>query len=157
MQARGLSSSLTTKTRMRLSSALTLGVRWGIVGTNVADAARAPKISYRKATIWKPAEVAAFLDTAVDDDLWPLWLLMVETGARTSELLGLSWEDVGFEHGTLRIGRRTVRLLKGTPTLKDGGKSLASASFGPSLPPSFSLVALGTRHAMAQQLRASHD
>lgn len=127
MQARGLSSSLTTKTRMRLSSALKLGVRWGIVNTNVAEFARPPKISYRKAPIWKPADVAAFLDTAADDALWPLWLLMVETGARTSELLGLSWEDVGFDRGTLRIGRRTVRLLKGTPTVKDGGKSAAAA------------------------------
>lgn len=128
MQARGLSSSLTTKTRMRLSSALKLGVRWGIVGANVADVARPPRISYRKASIWKPADVAAFLDTAADDDdLWPLWLLMVETGARTSELLGLGWEDIGFDRGTLRIGRRAVRLLKGTPTLKDGGKSAAAA------------------------------
>lgn len=127
MQERGLSSSLITKTRMRLSSALKMGMRWGIVGTNVADAARPPKISYRKATIWKPAEVAVFLTTASEDTLWPLWLLMVETGARTSELLGLAWEDVDLEHGTLRVGRQVIRLLKGTPTVKEGGKSLAAA------------------------------
>ncbi len=127
MQGRGLSSSLMTKTRMRLASALKLGMRWGIVGTNVAETAKAPRISYRKATIWTPEQVATFLDTAADDDLWPLWLLMVETGARTSELLGLGWEDVNFDGGTLRIGRRVVRLLKGTPTVKDGGKT-SSAS-----------------------------
>lgn len=55
MQDRGLSSSLMTKTRMRPSSALKLGMRWGIVATNVADLAKAPKISYRKAGIWTPA------------------------------------------------------------------------------------------------------
>lgn len=69
----------------------------------------------------------AFLDTASEDDLWPFWLLMVETGARTSELLGLAWEDVNFDRATLRIGRQVVRLLKGTPTLKDGGKSVAAS------------------------------
>lgn len=127
MQERGLSSSLMTKTRMRLSSALKMGMRWGIVGMNVADAARPPKISYGKATIWKPAEVAAFLSTASEDTLWPLWLLMVETGARTSELLGLAWEDVDLERGTLRVGRQVIRLLKGTPTVKEGGKSAAAA------------------------------
>lgn len=127
MQERGLSSSLMAKTRMRLSSALKLGMRWGIVGTNVADVTKAPRISYRKATIWTPEEVGTFLDTASGDDLWPLWLLMVETGARTSELLGLAWEDVSLDRGTLRIGRRVVRLLKGTPTMKDGGKSAAAA------------------------------
>lgn len=127
MQERELSSSLITKTRMRLSSALTLGVRWGIVATNVAGAARPPKITYKKATIWTPAEVGAFLDSAADDDLWPLWLLMVETGARTSELLGVAWEDVNLDRGTLRIGRQTIRLLKGTPTLRDGGKTAAAS------------------------------
>lgn len=127
MQARELSSSLTTKVRMRLSSALKMGQRWGIVGTNVADLAKAPKISYKKATIWTPEQVSTFLDTAADDDLWPLWLLMVETGARTSELLGLAWEDVNLDTGTLRIGRRVIRLLKGTPTVKDSGKSQAAS------------------------------
>lgn len=127
MQERGLSSSLRTKTRMRLSSALKLGMRWGIVGTNVADAAKAPRITYKKATIWTPEQVGTFLATAKDDGLWPLWLLMVETGARTSELLGLAWDDVNLDAGTLRVGRLVIRLLKGVPTLKDGGKSKAAS------------------------------
>ena len=126
MQDRGLSSSLITKTRMRLSSALRMAVRWQIIGTNVADAAKPPTITYKKAGIWTPADVAAFLNIASDDPLWPLWLLMVETGARTSELLGLTWQDVNLDTGTLRIGRQVIRLLKGTPTVKDGGKSKAA-------------------------------
>jgi integrase len=127
MQARGLSSSLITKTRMRLSSALKLGMRWGIVGSNVAGVIKPPTISYKKARIWTPDDVSTFLDTAATDAHWPLWLLMVETGARTSELLGVAWEDVDLERGTLRIGRQVVRLLKGTPVLKEGGKSKAAA------------------------------
>lgn len=127
MQARGLSSSLMTKARMRLSSALQMGMRWGIVGTNVAAAAKAPTIRYRKAPIWTPDQVSAFLASGANDDLWPLWLLMVETGARTSELLGLTWADVDLDSGTLRIGRQVIRLLKGTPTVKDSGKSQAAS------------------------------
>lgn len=127
MQDHGLSSSLITKARMRLSSALALGMRWGIVGANVAELAKAPRITYKRATIWSPEQISTFLDTAVKDDLWPLWLLMVETGARTSELLGLAWDDVNVDRGTLRVGRQVVRLLNGTPTLKDGGKSAAAS------------------------------
>lgn len=127
MQDAGYSSSLITKVRMRLGSALKLGMRWGIVGTNVAEIAKPPKISYKKARIWTPEEVGAFLDTAADDDLWPLWLLTVETGARTSELLGLGWDDVNLDRATLRIGWQTVRLLKGVPTIKDGGKTRAAS------------------------------
>jgi integrase len=127
MQERGLSSSLITKTRMRLSSALKLGMRWGVVGTNAAEIAKPPTITYKKAAIWTPAQVAMFLDTASKNDLWPLWLLMVETGARTSELLGLTWEDVNLDQGKLRMGRLVIRLMKGTPTVKDGGKSQAAS------------------------------
>ncbi len=126
MQRRGLSSSLITKARMRLSSALKMGQRWGIVATNVAEAVKPPTITYKKAKIWTPVDVNAFLATAADDAHWPLWLLYVELGARTSELLGLAWADVDLDVGTLRLGRQTVRLLNGTPTLKDGGKSKAA-------------------------------
>jgi integrase len=55
----------------------------------------------------------------------PYWALAVETGARTSELLGLGWSDLDEERGTLTIGRRAVRLVKGTPMLKDGAKTTA--------------------------------
>jgi integrase len=55
----------------------------------------------------------------------PYWVLAVETGARTSELLGLGWADCDFERGTLTIGRRAVRLLKGTPIFKEGAKTAA--------------------------------
>lgn len=127
MQGAGYSASLITKARMRLGSALKMGARWGIVSTNVAEFAKPPKITYKRATIWTPAEIVAFLRTAERDGHWPLWLLLVETGARQSELLGISWLDVDFERGTLRLGRRVVRLLKGTPTLKDGGKSAAAS------------------------------
>lgn len=126
MQERGLSSSLITKTRMRLSSALKMGVRWGIVGANVAEAAKAPRIEYKTSPIWTPEEVATFLDAVAGDDLWPLWLLYVELGARTSELLGLGWEDVDLERGTLRLGRQVIRLLRGVPTVKGEGKSKAA-------------------------------
>ena len=55
----------------------------------------------------------------------PYWALAVETGARTSELLGLGWSDLDLERGTITIGRRAVRLLKGTPILKEGAKTAA--------------------------------
>lgn len=94
LQHAGYSSSLITKVRMRLSSALNLGIRWNIVSRNVAAVAKPPKITYKRATIWTPEEVVTFLNVARKDTHWPLWLLMVETGARQSELLGLSWQDV---------------------------------------------------------------
>lgn len=126
MQRAGYSSSTITKARMRLSSALKLGVRWNVVARDVATIAKPPRITYRKATIWTPSEVARFLRTARQDTHWVFWLMLVEAGARQSELLGLTWHDVQLERATVRLGRKTVRLLRGTPVVKDGGKSAAA-------------------------------
>lgn len=56
----------------------------------------------------------------------PYWLLGVETGARTSEVLALAWNDLDLERGTLTLGRRVVRLLKETLILKADAKTAAS-------------------------------
>lgn len=122
----GKSPSLVTKVRMRLSSALRMAMRYGIANRNVAEAAKPPKITTKPARVWTPDEVSRFLDTARGHRLWPLWLLMVETGARQSELLGLTWDDVDLNAATIRLGRQVVRLLKGVPIIKQGGKSKAA-------------------------------
>lgn len=125
MQAAGYSSSMVKKCHMRLASALRMAKRWKLVSENVCDEVRPPKTTYRAPEIWTPGDVAAFLDVADRDGLHPYWLLAVETGARTSELLGLSWDDLDLARGTLAIGSRVVRLLKGTPTVKDDAKTVA--------------------------------
>lgn len=125
LQAAGYSSSLIKKCHMRLGAALRLAKRWNIVHDNVCDVAKPPKLAYKQSEIWTPDEVGLFLDAAADDDLYAFWLLLVETGARMSELLGVAWKDVDLERGTLRLGAQVVRLLKGTPIVKQGGKTEA--------------------------------
>src|SRR5680860_1047238 len=97
LQAAGKSSSLIKKCHMRLSSALRLGKRWGLVAEAVTDVIKPPKLSYKQPKIWTADEVSAFLEAAEEDPLYRYWLLAVETGARTSELLGVSWNDVDLE------------------------------------------------------------
>jgi integrase len=85
-----------------------------------------PKLTHKDPEVWTPIESAdRVLSVAADDSMHPYWALAVETGARTSELLGLCWADCDLERGTLTIGRRVVRLLKGTPILKEGPKTVA--------------------------------
>jgi len=125
LQAAGYSSSLIKKCHLRLSAALRLAKRWGIVSENVCDVVKPPRLAYRQPDIWTPSEVGAFLLEAEHDGMHPYWSLAVETGARTSELLGLAWPDVGLDSGTLRIGRQVVRLLHGTPIIKQDAKTEA--------------------------------
>ncbi len=125
LQASGYSSSLIKKCHMRLSAALRMAKRWGIVAENVCDVVKPPKLTYRQPTAWTPMEVSAFLLEAEGDGMHPYWNLAIETGARTSELLGVSWIDINFEKGTLRFGRQVVRLLNGTPIVKLDAKTEA--------------------------------
>lgn len=125
LQAAGYSSTTIKKAHLRLGAALRLAKRWNLVHDNVCDVAKPPKLEYKKPKVWSPDDVAAFLDAAEDDHLYAYWLLLVETGARTSELLGLTWKDVNFDRGTLRLGQQVVRLLKGTPILKQDAKTEA--------------------------------
>ncbi len=121
----GYSSSLIRKCHQRLSSALKLAKRWGWLAENPCDVATVPKLVHKDPEIWTPIESARFLSAAAVDSMRPYWGLAIETGARTSELLGLGWADLDIKRGTLTIGRRAVRLLKGTPILKDGAKTAA--------------------------------
>jgi integrase len=102
----GYSSSLIRKCHQRLSSALKLARRWGWIAENPCDVATVPKLTHKDPEVWTPVESARFLAVAADDSMHPYWSLAIETGARTSELLGLGWADLDFERGTLTIGRR---------------------------------------------------
>jgi integrase len=121
----GYSSSLVRKCHLRLSSTLKLARQWRWITENPCDVATVPKLTHKDPEVWTPLESATFLQAAADDGMHPYWALAIESGARTSELLGLGWADLDLDRGTLTIGRRAVRLLGGTPILKEGAKTAA--------------------------------
>ena len=56
-------------------------------------------------------EARAFLEAVrkSGDRFEALYVLAVATGLRRGELLGLRWDDVDLERGTLRVGRALIR------------------------------------------------
>jgi integrase len=54
-------------------------------------------------TVWTEQELRAFLDVVEDDRLAALWRFAVATGARRSELLGLTWLGYDAEKRRLTI------------------------------------------------------
>lgn len=61
-------------------------------------------------------QVKMMFEAGRGDRLEALYLLAVTTGLRQGELLGLKWEDVDLEAGTLQV-RRTLTTAKGGPVL----------------------------------------
>jgi integrase len=112
----------------RLSSALRAAVRLGVLSRNVAQSVTPPRPSLRRQMrVWERDQAKAFLATAaVHGRLGPFWLLLLATGLRRGEALGLRWRDVDEGAGALRV-RQTVQRLRGTSRLKDGAKTPGSA------------------------------
>ena len=51
-------------------------------------------------------QTRAFLDHVGEDRLYALFHLAVMTGLRRGEVVGLRWEDVDLERGTVRVVRQ---------------------------------------------------
>jgi integrase len=77
----------------------------GFVTENVADRATPPKKENHEATFFEPDEVIAILKALVNES--PKWqaltYLMIDTGARRGEILGIKWDSVNFETNTIHI------------------------------------------------------
>jgi integrase len=61
-------------------------------------------------------QVRMLFDAVRGDRLEALYILAVTTGLRQGELLGLKWDDVDLDTGTLQV-RRSLTTAKGGPVL----------------------------------------
>jgi integrase len=95
-----------------LRSALQHAVREELVGRNVAKLVSPPKAESTEITPFDRQQAREFLDAAQKHWLCALWLLLVTTGLRRGEALGLTWSDIDLDTGTMRV-RRTLQKING--------------------------------------------
>jgi integrase len=92
-----------------LSRSLGDAVKRGYVVRSVAADATPPRPRRRELTVWSAEQLRAFLAHVAGDRLYALWLLLATTGLRRGEALGLRWEDVDLDGGTIFVHRqRTI-------------------------------------------------
>ena len=58
-------------------------------------------------------ELQQFLEIAKDDPFYLMYYVDFFTGLRESELIGLAWDCIDFEQGTIRVYRQFVRIASG--------------------------------------------
>lgn len=95
--------------RAVLRRALNVAVRQRIVSRNVAipvELATVPEYSGKPLTF---DEARRLLVASKDDRLHALWRLAIDTGLRSSELLGLGWDDVDTTTGTVTVTSQLQR------------------------------------------------
>lgn len=92
--AEAVSPATARKCRQALHAALEQAVKWELLNRNplaLVKAIRAPRAELGQ---WTAQDAATFLRTAKDDPLYPLFYLVIATGLRAGEFLGLKWNDL---------------------------------------------------------------
>ncbi len=107
--ASGCGPATTTHVRATLSAALTTAARRGRIATNPVAAATSPRLVSARVEPLSEAETRRVLDAATGGRNAARWALALLVGPRQGEALGLRWEDVDLDAGTIHIRRSLAR------------------------------------------------
>ncbi|MDI5974781.1 tyrosine-type recombinase/integrase [Amycolatopsis magusensis] len=96
-----------------LRSALTAAVKQDeLIGRNVAMLVTTPSRGEHDVAPLDEDSARKFLRAIADHWLCALWLLLITTGLRKGEVLGLAWSDIDLDTGEIKV-RRTVQRIRG--------------------------------------------
>ena len=109
---RGIGPATTRRVFATLRVALNKAVRQGLIATNPCAAVELEgEVEHRApAHVWTPPQVRTFLAHVRDDRLYALYVLVVTTGLRRGEVIGLRWEDVDLDAGLILVQRSVVQI-----------------------------------------------
>lgn len=115
MQAKEAARSTIRTYFALLDRALKQAVRWGLLERNPADEVQLPHLERKEQRTFTPAQVERLITEVIrrDDPLAAYWLLLATTGLRRGEGLGLRWQDVDLEAGTISVRGQYVADLSG--------------------------------------------
>lgn len=122
---------LSGKTRLEIHRlvhiVLEQAVREGLVPFNVADRVEPPKAERKDVNYYQPEEVAAIREALETEPIQMRTFvhLLLITGARRGEILGLKWDAVDFKGSKLHICN-TVQYRPGYGTYEDTPKTKQS-------------------------------
>ena len=100
--AHDVSADAANKARSLLFTALKQAVRLGLISRNPAEAVDRLKHEPEELTLWTPEQVRHFLELAKTHRLYAAFYLVIATGMRHGEILGLRWQDIEGDVITVR-------------------------------------------------------
>ena len=112
MAAQNLATATIGQTRGLLAKAIRRAQRDGLVGRNAAELAETPRGTVRKSRSMTVDQIGALFAS----DLTAWWraycTVGILCGLRPGELLGLTWPDVDFKAGVIRV-RHCLKVVRG--------------------------------------------
>jgi len=120
----GLSPRTVRIIHTTLHKALKQAVKWTLLPRNIAEYVDPPKVPKKEIRPLSEEQVKRLLQAAEGDKLQALYVLAVHTGMRSGELLGLKWEDVDLEGGTVQVRRSVFNGHIESPKGTKGNRSI---------------------------------
>lgn len=110
-----------------ISAILHTAVEWGVLFSNPCDRTESPKAEIKEAKYIDETQAATLIKALENADEMhrAIIRLLLFTGMRRGEILGLRWSDVDFDKGTLKICR-TLQFLPDRGIFIDKTKNKSS-------------------------------
>lgn len=107
-----LSSKTVLHHHRLISTILNTAVEWGVLFANPCDRTKPPRVEKKDPKYLDEVQAAALLDILEQEstDYKTMIRLLLFTGLRRGELLGLNWSDVDFNNCTLQVRRSSLYL-----------------------------------------------
>lgn len=151
---RGLSSRTIRYSHTVLRNAMSQAVRWRLLAHNPATDVDLPKQRREEMRPLSPTEARRFLEAAAEDSLGILFELLLTTGLRPGEALGLTWPDVDLEAGRLHVQRSLSKDAKGGDWRLQPPKTPRARRTVPLLPSTVQALRRHRRHQAEERLKA---
>ena len=106
----GLSPTTVSAIHDMLHKALDDAVKMGLIARNVCDVVSHARKQHKEINPLMPEQARKLLEAAKGHPQEALFVLALATGMRRGELLGLKWQDINLDKGTLQVRRMLSRL-----------------------------------------------
>ena len=106
----GLSPTTVSAIHDMLHKALDDAVKMGLIARNVCDVVSHTRKQHKEINPLMPEQARKLLEAVKGHPQEALFVLALATGMRRGELLGLKWQDINLDKGTLQVRRMLSRL-----------------------------------------------
>ncbi|MDR1002078.1 MAG: site-specific integrase [Oscillospiraceae bacterium] len=147
----GLSEKTIKHYHTFISSVMDRAIKWGAITDNPCKRIDTPKVTKKQLDFMNEEEIIAFLNALENENTENrcIFITLIYTGLRRSELLGLEWQDIDFDSGVISVVR-TSQYVKEKGTYTDTTKTTESQR---SIKASGVVIEALKKHKAAQGLR----